>query len=262
MISARIIADSVRDPSPRLTTLQLRMPVFIWPEMLTHRTLSRSARSMRAAPTRVFLREVLTDPAMPVRFGAAKPGMQDAGPLGGWREPLARGLYRSARYPALGAALTMHLIGVHKQAANRGLTAWAWIDAVVTGTYDRWFEFLALRDHDDADPTMREVARVIACQLAFHTPRRLARGEWHLPYVTPGTTGQTKSLSAARCARVSYAPHDAGREDVVRDKALADRLLRDRHLSPFEHQAVAVSAWDMARDGNLTGWRQCRKDVE
>jgi len=49
---------------------------FILAEINTHRVLSRSYRSSRAVPVKTLLEEVRTRPAMPVHWGANRPGMQ------------------------------------------------------------------------------------------------------------------------------------------------------------------------------------------
>jgi hypothetical protein len=63
---------------------------------------------------------------------------------------------------------------------------------------------------------------------------------------------------------VSYLNHDGTAPDVAKDLALARRLHTSRHMSPFEHQAMASDPNDMdtSRWGNFTGWDQFRKSVE
>ena len=75
-ITAKVIADSIADGCPRLTTLQLRFPRFILPEFLTHRVFSRNASSSRAIPVERMIQDVIDDPSMPIHWGANKPGMQ------------------------------------------------------------------------------------------------------------------------------------------------------------------------------------------
>ena len=100
-IEAKVIADSVSPwMGDRLTTMQLRYPRIIHAECKTHRllriddaeveflqeislmddpNLSRNASSSRAVPVAMLIEEARTNPAMPVRFGANRPGMQDKG---------------------------------------------------------------------------------------------------------------------------------------------------------------------------------------
>jgi len=94
-------------------------------------------------------------------------------------------------------------------------------------------------------------------------PKKLAPGEWHIPFgdkmdedkiselyyeVVNGDKGfnhessitETKiKVATARCARLSYMTHD-GIIDYEKDIKLHDQLLKDSHLSPFEHCARAM----------------------
>lgn len=47
-------------------------------------------------------------------------------------------------------------------------------------------------------------------------------------------------IATARCARLSYMTHD-GKIDYEKDIKLHDQLLKDGHMSPFEHCAKAMS---------------------
>lgn len=77
-------------------------------------------------------------------------------------------------------------------------------------------------------------------------------------------------LSAARLARISNGKPGPGQRP---DEALAADLRRDRHLSPFEHQArwvdfpltsaIAVKAEDFYADDNgVWGWQNFRSELE
>lgn len=78
-ISAKVIAASARQGCPPIVTMELRYPRFIHAEFMTHRVFSRNASSSRAVPVKKMIQDVIDDPAMPVRWGANQPGMQDAG---------------------------------------------------------------------------------------------------------------------------------------------------------------------------------------
>ena len=96
-ISAKVIADSIGDSAPRLTTLLLRYPRWIHAEGRTHRVmricedmevevltpslmedpdLSRNASSSRAMPVEKLIKDVLDDPAIPIFWGKNQKGMQ------------------------------------------------------------------------------------------------------------------------------------------------------------------------------------------
>ncbi len=60
---------------------------------------------------------------------------------------------------------------------------------------------------------------------------------------------------------MSYQNHDQTQPDIEKDLALADMLLKSKHMSPFEHQAhSAPGLRDFWR--NFVGWAQHRAYLE
>lgn len=272
MISAKIIADSVSPwTGDRLTTMQLRYPRFIHAEVMTHRVFSRNASSSRAIPVAKLIEEARTNPAMPIRFGANQPGMQDKGgdhtalvaTDGSMKSP--QDAWRHAAHLAADLAEAFDRAGYHKQVVNRILEPYTHINVVVSAT--EWTNFFALRRHEDADPTMRALADAMFEAMAGSTPRALFVGEWHLPYVSDEERRQYDEkaclmMSTARCARVSYNKHDGTSPSYEDDRKLYDRLVTAEliHASPLEHQGypdpagVQEHLW-----GNFKGFVQHRK---
>jgi len=282
-IEAKVIADSISPQGIRLTTFQLRYPRFIHSELMTHRVFSRNASSSRAIPILTMLRNTVADMAEPVQWGSNNPGMQSKAPLTGVRLWIARRLWRTAGWVAAGFAYGLHLAGAHKQIANRVVEPWSHISVVVTST--DWANWFALRNHRDADPTIRELAVRMSLAMGASTPTPLEPGDWHLPYVNTQTYldaasyseagfGTVRSLlikaSVARCARVSYLTHDNKEPSLDADIKLYDRLVKSKpaHASPTEHQATPDKLWSRnrwghpAEHGNFYGWRQHRKQIE
>ena len=305
-ITAKVIAHSRVDAGvPDLITLQLRYPRFIHAEAKTHRliriddaeyeflqeisfmddeNLSRNASSSRAIPVERMIQDVIDDPAMPVRWGANQPGMQDAGdhdatvvwadhtgPSGNWGSP--KDAWLCARDRAVEVAKGFAAVGYHKQVVNRLLEPFSHISVVVTAT--EWDNFFALRCHPDADPTMRALAEAMRDAIQASKPTWPV-GDWPLPYVSEDDRQSFRvnrdekkqwflaMISAARCARVSYLNHDGSNPDIDKDLALAQRLLDSKHMSPFEHQAKAWTngVQKTHLNGNLRGWHQFRKMIE
>jgi len=59
---------------------------------------------------------------------------------------------------------------------------------------------------------------------------------------------------------VSYLTHDGEAPDREKDIQLASRLLQDRHMSPFEHQAMAEpDCHEPSLQANFKGWDQYRQ---
>lgn len=244
-IEATVLLDSINCATGRrVTTFLLRYPRFIHSEVLTHRVFARNSASSRAVPVLTVLKTVYGDPAEPVRWGGAKKGMQDDGPLPNGRARLVRLLWRAARYPAMAAAYLMTRLGLHKQVANRLLEPWAHMTVVLTGT--EWENFYRLRAHPDAQPEFQALARRMLAAHAASTPQRLLPGDWHLPFADRGvfdSAGRTDSPEymatllarcTARCARTSYV-NFFGKNDPADDHRLHDQLVKNGHMSPAEH---------------------------
>lgn len=265
MIEAKVIEDSIYEGGKRLVTMQLKYQRFIHAELMTHRVFSRNASSSRAIPVAKMLQQVYEDPAMPVEWGKNQAGMQARELLSAEDTESAKSSWLLAAKLAAGAAEALMETGVHKQIANRLLEPFQWIHVVVTAT--EWDNFFELRDHPDAQPEIRELARAMKAAMAASTPRVLGFGEWHLPYLDDAErlglplTDQI-ACSVARCARVSYLRHNLTAPSVEDDKQLHDRLVLavPPHMSPTEHQATPTL--DTSKQANLRGWMQYRRRIE
>jgi hypothetical protein len=267
-IEAKIIADSfyyVGDKKHRITTFQLRYPRFFHAEFMTHRVFSRNASSSRAIPVMKMLKDIWTDPAMPIHWGQNQAGMQAKTELEGFKRRLAETLWRGAGKAACIFAYGMNKLGLHKQVANRITEPWQHISVIITAT--ELDNFYALRDHPDAQPEIRDLAQKMKAAQDASTPRELKSGEWHLPYCSDAEIATLplevlKKISAARCARVSYLTHDGLMPNVEKDIALHDRLVASEpiHASPVEHQATPSG--DDLFHKNFKGFIQYREEVE
>lgn len=264
MISARIICDSISLDGQRLITMVLRYPRFIHAEFMTHRMLSRNVASSRAIPVKKYLKQVWSNPAMPVWWGANQPGMQAKRELAGWRKWLAIKLWVLAGWTMCGFAKLFELIGLHKQVANRILEPWVWVETVCTATdYDNLFW---LRDHPEAQPEFGVLAAKMVEALNNSTPVKLKFGEWHLPFVLPeellaNSLIDCIKFSVARCARVSFLNHDGTNPNHEKDLKLWNQLISSGHVSPFEHQATPNADGRHLMSGNFRGWIQNRKNI-
>lgn len=275
MYQATVIEDSISPNNIRLTTLQVRYPRLIHPEVMTHRVFSRSARSSRAVPTGRLSEEDIYIP----HFMKNQPGMKALEELNWQDQEEARVIWEDMAAQCLAGVRQLAKLGVHKQWANRPLEWFGYIDVLITSTY--WENFWALRRHGDAQPEITHLADAM-----YHAidnapfPRRLELGEWHLPYIKEEERETLDSntllkLSTARCARLSYKPFD-GNADLEREFERYAKLVVSQpvHASPAEHQAtpdfmpggpfMSISPrrmdWDAPQLwGNFFGWKQHRK---
>jgi len=292
---AKIICHSISPQGIPLVTVHLRYWRGVHSEIMTHRSFSRNARSSRAVPIQKMIDEVRKDPFIPRHWGKNQKGMQAAeecnanvwlpNPFAksGETELDRREAWLWARETALDAALGFMNAGYHKQIVNRLLEPFMWIDTLVTAT--DWANFMALRDHKDAEPHIRDLAQLTKEAIAASSPRELKPGDWHLPYIKGEEldfwfNGEDQSLdfeggydiarrvSAARCARISYSPFD-GNSSLEAELDRFDKLVTTQpvHASPVEHQATPDSLYRGHREKkwnfpdqhrNFRGWRQFR----
>lgn len=277
-IYAKMVADSISPDGIRLSTLELNYPRFIHAEFMTHRAFSRNASSNRAIPTKRLIDQTINETASPIHWGKNKKGMQaDEEFSESECEKFAHDWQEFANL-AVQMAKKFADAGLHKQVANRVLEPFQFIRVVVTAT--EWKNFFSLRLHPDAQPEIQELARVMKEVMDKSEPAKLEPGDWHLPYVRADESELDISdrikISVARCARVSYLNHDNSAPNIDNDIALHDRLLRDGHMSPLEHQGspmrpIVGEIWEdgvthydkywQRWSGNFRGWIQYRQIV-
>lgn len=264
MITADIITDSISEAGKRITTLSLYYPRFIHSEFMTHRMFSRNASSSRAIPTEKLIQDIIDNPVEPVYWGKNMKGMQAQEELTGDAYEDAQYWWIEARKEALSKARWLHSTGAHKQIVNRILEPYSHIRVCVTAT--EWDNFFKLRLHPAAQPEMQALAKAMKDAMDASEPKLLTPGQWHLPYVSGEEQAEygitiSKTLSVARCARVSYRLHDGTPTHMQADEELYKRLLVEQHISPFEHQASPSVHHNLASN-NLYGWMQYRWFIE
>ena len=265
-IKVKIIQHSIGPNGKEIVTMQRYYPRMIHVECMRHRVMSPSVASSRAIPVKRMLRNIINDPAEPVKFGSNKPGMQAGNSLEGVPLFFARAAWHGAKWCAIGAAYTAHLCGAHKEVANRITEPWSHTSDIVTST--EWDNFYDLRISALADPTINKLALAMKAAHVASKSRVLKQGEWHLPYVTRKernlySTETCRQISAARCARVSFLNHDKSNPGVLKDLNLSSHLFESRHFSPFEHQAMATNYKSAELcSANFKGWLQNRDVLE
>lgn len=291
-IKATIIQDSISPDDIRLTTFELEYPRFIHSEFMTHRQFSRNAASSRAIPVEKMHEIVRTSPATPVVWQKNQPGMQSSVDLEGPELERAQMEWRIATHGAVESSKAMLKAGLHKQWANRVTEPFQMMKVVVTAT--EWANFFWLRNHEDAQPEIHELAKVMLEAHISHHPLKLMPGEWHVPYVNREriyqegelfykdnhgnilSAEEAKIISASCCAQVSYRKAD---DTLEKAQNIFRRLIHSEpvHASPVEHQATPLKfhkeffsnifepgATHVDRDrnvwsGNFRGWIQHRQ---
>lgn len=289
--------------SNRLVTMVVDLPRCILPEMNTHRVFSRNSASSRARSIRMTIGNVMEHPYVPI-FTENQRGMS-GGFLHGERLDKAVREWLNARDSAVVSELSL-LLGdrytgdvssvrddwnywvddyynnvyhdedtkspsVHKQNANRLIEPFMWHEMLITSSY--WDNFYKLRINDAAQPEMHLTARLMNAAMAESESRK---SRYHIPFIKvdeddlkPGSLEDAMMESATECARISY--KDRSNMDIRNSSDLAEKMLRDGHMSPFEHQAVSATKGVSLRgtegkeglNGNLSKkWVQFRKVME
>jgi thymidylate synthase ThyX len=255
-ITAKIIAHSVSPNGQQIVTFELEYPRFVHSELMTHRLFSRNAASSRAIPVKNIIEQVRNSPAMPIHWGVNEPGMQASNVLSDALTASAKYIWKKAAYSAADFAECLVKIGLHKQATNRILEPFQTMKTVMTATC--MDNFFWLRNHEDAQPEIKELARLMWEKLQASTPFELEPGEWHVPYVHTTRYFTTKEIqywdmraaqqltleealavSSSCCAQVSYRKLD---DTLEKAQMVYKRLVESEpvHASPFEHQATPM----------------------
>jgi hypothetical protein len=279
-IEAKVIASSTNDNGTKITTFELEYPRFIHSELMTHRMFSRNSASSRAIPIEKMLSTIESNPAEPVHWGKNQAGMQAKEELDDLYKRCARTTWQTAMEASVRCSKALHDYGVHKQVANRITEPFQHMKVVMTSTeLNNWFW---LRDHQDAQPEIKELASKMQKALNNTVAFKLKPGEWHIPYVKTEriggkvvyidtntdlemTTEDALKVSASCCAQVSYRKSDTS---VSKARDIYSKLIESEpcHASPVEHQAMcfdrtpiilrATSTWPegithVDRQGNL-----------
>ena len=274
MISAKIVADSINESGNRITSLVIVIPRIVLAELNTHRALSKNSASSRAIPFKKMLNLVQEEPFIPLAFQKDHKGMQGTE----YFTEIADknnciNMWLDARDKAVASAKELSEFGVTKQLCNRILEPFMMHTVLITGT--EWENFMALRNHQDAEIHIQAAAIKILEAMNASNPKLLKEGEWHIPFgenldyeriskmhsensiIPEKLIYETMvEIATARCARVSYLNFE-GKDDYEADVKLHDQLLQSGHMSPFEHCAQATSGDIIS--GNFVGWKQYRK---
>lgn len=304
MISAQIIADSKNEFGNRLTTFVLIFPRWILAELNTHRMLSKNSASSRAIPYKKMLEKVETNPVVPIKWMKDHSGMQ-GNEYFTEQEAKDLALYETwiqARNAAVKTSKELSELGLSKQFCNRILEPFLWHKVIITGT--EWENFFALRAHPAAEIHIEDLAQKMLLEYNKSQPVTLKPGQWHIPFgdkmdptrlnkiignkiVSRDNLQQQYDdelqelkvkIATARCARVSYDNFD-GTDDYLKDLELFERLKTMGHMSPFEHCAKTMNAYEFQHNnceldtslksvwmpgmcGNFRGFIQLRKTFQ
>lgn len=259
----------------RVATMVMRFPRCILPEVNTHRVFSRNSASSRARAVRTTIGGVMDDPYIPLWT------MNQKGMAGGFADETVSDKATKEWLEGRDAAVLTELrlllgdllpadakasdwsnyvdiynekvyktddpepgaINIHKQNANRVIEPYMWHEALVTST--EWSNFLNLRISEFAQPEIHALAVLVKAVLDKSKPEH----SWlHMPFVEDEIARSESwedmlpplMRSASECARISY--KDRSSMANRNNNALGEKLLQQRHMSPFEHIAFSRDA--------------------
>tara|TARA_R110000744_G_scaffold170264_2_gene288411 strand:- start:15287 stop:16264 length:978 start_codon:yes stop_codon:yes gene_type:complete len=246
----------------KIFTLELEYPRPIHAQLLTHGVFSKNSSSTRAVPLHAAIKQLRENPAQYV-WTINQSGMQGV-ELKEEDTLMPDRVMVMARESAIGYAQFLNDatdlggLGIHKQNAGRLLEPFQNIKIVLTST--EWENWDWLRNHEDAQGEIADLARAIKEARDSAEVLNLKAGEWHVPYVerirhegglleygiadsengwVTLSVEEAKKVSMSVCAQISYRKSDTDLEKADRMKGnLVDG--HRVHASPFEHQATPV----------------------
>lgn len=253
-----IMADSIADNGNRITTFSVKYPFVIHAEVMTHRVFSRNFSSFRAIPSKKL---VFDEPYIPYSGLVYKntKGMQG-------KELVDMDMYYDF-YNDVNSLYSFVKIfakqyqSIHKQHVNRYLQPFSHMQGIITAT--ELANFFNLRVSELAQPEIHLLAKLMKTEYELSEPTPLTLGGWHIPFILSeenklDLTTKLK-ISSARCARISYLNHGNTEISHEKDIELADSLLNNMHMSPFEHCAmVGLNKYY----SNIKGFISFRKFIE
>lgn len=164
-----------------------------------------------------------------------------------------------------------------------------------TLAYDDWYKWQQM-NQSQAEIHIQALAEAMWDAMNESIPKQLKAGEWHIPFGDNMNINLLKNevvkhwertdknrvlayaarfeyvreeeiqyyqirqkIATARCARLSYMTFD-GEIDYEKDIKLHDKLLQDKHRSPFEHCAMCKN--DDNWYANFKGWQSYRYLIE
>lgn len=184
-----------------------------------------------------MLDAIITDPVIPIYWGANQKGMQTGNEIELRYRMEAERIWLDARDYCVTAAEKLSKLKVHKSLVNRLTEPWMWITVVMTAT--TWKNFFDQRCHPDAEIHFQKIAGMMKEAVEKSKPNVLVKGDylWHLPYIEQDDFEEVSALnydkpietlklaSVARCARVSYVQHGEKAKSLDKDVELAHDLI-------------------------------------
>ena len=227
----------------RVTLFRVTYPRIVHAELLRHRQFSICSSSSRAIPLDRMIDQYCN--FYPSKWRKHQPGMQPNESHEFTPEQIEEisELYETSRFHAIEVAKQLHQIGVAKEQVNRLIEPYSDITHLMQGTETAWEAFFKLRCDKNAQYEIRQLAEEIKFQYLQSKP---IERDIHIPFLMESDELESLEdqlkISAARCARTSFYNHDGKSPSFAEDAILANRLLTDQHMSPFEFPVMDLES--------------------
>lgn len=240
MENSEIILDSVIG-GERVTCFRVTYPRIVHSEFMRHRSGSYCSASSRAIPLDRMINQYAN--YTPDNWRKHQPGMQ---PMEGevFKDDEIfhfKVKYKYIKELSVEYAKLLHKGGVAKEQVNRLIEPYSYITHLVQMTEKGFKHFFELRTDSHAQYEFRVIAEKMKEQYIKSTP---VKRDFHLPFFEYEETIDSNNfydaamISSARCARTSYYNHENKKTLSADDFNLSERLLKDKHLSPFEFPII------------------------
>ena len=238
IIKAELITYSVNKKGRKIATWVVTCNTATWIQYLTHRSSTRNARSKRAMSSFLQIKQTWKNPFIPLIWFKTGKGMQPTEEITGISALMLRLLYKTHMYMNLMAAYVYAKIwGVSKQQIGNLLMPYNTITGLVTFPdygAENFFELRA-KKNTMAQREIAELAGLMKKQYREQIPNQLAIGDYHIPFEKKSLSTQENIYrSVANSAFISYGT-DHKERSMSKYKAMHDRLLKEKHMSCFQH---------------------------
>lgn len=237
-----IILDSIIHEE-RVTCFRVTYPRIVHSEFMRHRSGSYCSASSRAIPIERMIEQYYG--FVPDKWRKHQSGMQPNESHSFTELELE---YFNFQYNKIMNDTMLKVLNLHdkgrglaKEQVNRLLEPYSYITHLVQMTEKGFKHFFELRTDSHAQYEFRVIAEKMKEQYIKSTP---VKRDFHFPFfeyeseINGSNFYDAAMISSARCARTSYYNHENKKTLPADDFNLSERLLKDKHLSPFEFPVI------------------------
>lgn len=235
-MKSKIIKDTIIN-GERIITFELYIWRPIWVHLVTYRRASRNSSSSRAIPVDKMKENFY----FPELIGKKHNGMMPNEFLQNEELDTFLNDVKSLSNTIL-AFIDKYKDTVSKSILNRFLEPFTMNHVLFTtniASFQHIFKQRCSKKYGDglAEPNLSMLVDQMYENVINNNP---IESDYHVPFWddeinNSGDFEYAAKIAGARCARISYTPHDLDKIDIDRDLQLSNKLIQNGHYSPFEH---------------------------